>query len=70
MFPMAGLYLHIPFCKRICGYCDFFRVADLSHMDEVVMAMHSEMDEQAGFISDKSLQTIYFGGGTDRKSVV
>ena len=64
MFPVAGLYLHIPFCKRICGYCDFFRVADLSHMDEVVMAMHSELDEQAGFISDKSLQTIYFGGGT------
>lgn len=64
IFSMAGLYLHIPFCKRICGYCDFFRVADLSLMDGVVMAMHSEMDEQAGFISDKSLQTIYFGGGT------
>jgi oxygen-independent coproporphyrinogen-3 oxidase len=62
--PMAGLYFHIPFCKRICGYCDFFRVADLRLMDDVVMAMHAEMEEQRNFITDNKIRTIYFGGGT------
>ena len=61
---MAGLYFHIPFCKRICGYCDFFRVADLRLMDSVVIAMHTEMEEQRDFLSDRSVQTLYFGGGT------
>lgn len=61
---MAGLYFHIPFCKRICGYCDFFRVADLRLMDDVVMAMHSELEEQRNFITDNKIRTIYFGGGT------
>lgn len=61
---MAGLYLHIPFCKRICAYCDFFRSAELKYLPDVVRAMHSEMDEQRDFLNDKSLETIYFGGGT------
>ena len=61
---MAGLYFHIPFCKRICGYCDFFRVADLKLMDRVVEAMHAEMEEQRDFLSDRAVRTIYFGGGT------
>ena len=61
---MAGLYLHIPFCKRICGYCDFFRVADLRLVEPAVMAMHAEMDEQRDFMEDCKIRTIYFGGGT------
>ena len=61
---MAGLYLHIPFCKLICAYCDFFRSAELKYLPDVVRAMHSEMDEERDFLHDKSLQTIYFGGGT------
>ena len=61
---MAGLYFHIPFCKRICGYCDFFRVADLKLMDSVMEAMHAEMEEQRDFLSDRRVKTIYFGGGT------
>lgn len=61
---MAGLYFHIPFCKRICAYCDFYRSAELSRMPEVVAAMHSELDEAHGFLSDRKLRTIYFGGGT------
>lgn len=61
---MAGLYFHIPFCKRICAYCDFFRSADLRNMPDVVEAMHQEMDEAHSFISDRDLHTIYFGGGT------
>lgn len=61
---MAGLYFHIPFCRRICAYCDFFRSAELRYMPQVVEAMHRELQEAQDFISDKSVRTIYFGGGT------
>lgn len=61
---MAGLYFHIPFCKRICAYCDFFRSADLRCMPQTIEAMHRELDEAHRFISDRKLRTIYFGGGT------
>jgi len=61
---MAGLYFHIPFCKRICAYCDFFRSADLSRREGVVAALHRELDRQWGFLGVGSLRTIYFGGGT------
>lgn len=61
---MAGLYLHIPFCKRICAYCDFFKSADLRRTDEVVAAMHDELEREAGFLPAEGLRTIYFGGGT------
>lgn len=61
---MAGLYFHIPFCKRICAYCDFFRVADLRHLSSVVEAMHCELEEQSDFLHDRHVGTIYFGGGT------
>lgn len=58
------MYLHIPFCKRICAYCDFYRSAELKYIDSVVDAMHQELDEQRDFLTDRSLRTIYFGGGT------
>lgn len=61
---MSGLYLHIPFCKKICAYCDFFRVADLRAMEPTLRAMHEEMDAERDFLSDSKLRTIYFGGGT------
>ncbi len=61
---MAGLYFHIPFCRRICAYCDFFREADLSGMAPALEAMHQEMEEQREFLHDRDIRTIYFGGGT------
>lgn len=61
---MSGIYFHIPFCKRICAYCDFFRSADTRSMSAVVRAMHDELDEQRNFLSDRTVRTMYFGGGT------
>ena len=61
---MAGLYLHIPFCKRICAYCDFVHTADLRSMDPVLDAMAAEIDRRRNFLNDKELRTVYIGGGT------
>ena len=61
---MAGLYLHIPFCKRDCAYCDFYKAADLRPKKAVVEAMHDELRREAGFLPAEQLRTIYFGGGT------
>lgn len=61
---MAGLYFHIPFCKRICAYCDFYKSADLRLKEAVVEAMHDELRREAKFLPANRLRTIYFGGGT------
>lgn len=61
---MAALYFHIPFCKRLCGYCDFLRSVKVQLLPNVVEAMHRELDEQHGFLTDRTIRTIYFGGGT------
>lgn len=61
---MATLYFHIPFCKRICSYCDFYKVGAMELLPAVVEAMYREMDERQSFVSDRRLSSIYFGGGT------
>lgn len=61
---MSGIYFHIPFCKRICAYCDFFRSADLSRMGETVGAMHRELEARRDYLHDRQIRTLYFGGGT------
>ncbi len=61
---MSSLYLHIPFCRRLCGYCDFFKSIKSEKMGEVVDMMMVELEQQRDFLSDQQLSTIYFGGGT------
>ena len=61
---MSGIYLHIPFCKRICSYCDFYRTAALKELPEVVKKMCEEIEQRADYLSDKKIRTRYFGGGT------
>lgn len=61
---MAGIYFHIPFCKRICAYCDFYKTADLRRMDEVLTAMHRELEERQSYLGGTPVSTRYFGGGT------
>lgn len=61
---MAGIYVHIPFCKQACHYCNFHFSTSLRHRDEMVAAICKEIDLQQDFLTDKKLTTIYFGGGT------
>ena len=58
------LYLHIPFCKQACHYCDFHFSTSLSQKPALVDALCQEIRLQRTYLSDQPLETIYFGGGT------
>ncbi|MEE3224484.1 MAG: radical SAM protein, partial [Bacteroidota bacterium] len=60
---MAGLYIHIPFCKQACHYCDFHFSTSLKKKIELINALCKEMVLRKEEIPGP-LQTIYFGGGT------
>lgn len=57
----TGVYIHVPFCRRKCAYCDFYSVCDLSPMDDYVDALCREI-RAAG--DDRLVDTIFVGGGT------
>jgi putative oxygen-independent coproporphyrinogen III oxidase len=61
---MAGIYIHIPFCKTFCNYCDFYSVTAIDSRDEFVNALIKEAELQADYPGDEEIRTIYFGGGT------
>ncbi len=60
---MAGLYIHIPFCKQACYYCDFHFSTDTKGQEEMADALIREIALQKAFLTSP-LNTIYFGGGT------
>jgi oxygen-independent coproporphyrinogen-3 oxidase len=61
---MAGLYIHIPFCKQACYYCDFFFSTNQKQRLEIVRAITTEIALQKDYLGGEILETIYFGGGT------
>ena len=61
---MAGLYIHIPFCRQACRYCDFFFSVSLRYVDAYVDCLIQELKIRAREIPDASLETLYLGGGT------
>lgn len=61
---MAMLYVHIPFCKRICAYCDFYKVGAVELLPSVVKQLHVELEARATYLKDRTISSIYFGGGT------
>jgi len=61
---MAGIYIHIPFCKTRCSYCDFYTQTDTKHKDTYVDAVCKELILRKDYLNKESVQTIYFGGGT------
>ena len=61
---MAGIYIHIPFCKQACHYCDFHFSTSLKHKDELLQCIHEELQLQRPYLENQTVETIYFGGGT------
>lgn len=61
---MAGLYFHIPFCRRRCTYCDFYFVTNGALIERFLNALAEELATRAELFSDELITTIYFGGGT------
>jgi oxygen-independent coproporphyrinogen-3 oxidase len=60
----AGIYIHIPFCKQACHYCDFHFSTSLKMKGEMVQALAKEIELRKGEFENESIETIYFGGGT------
>ncbi len=61
---MAGLYIHIPFCKQACYYCDFHFSTSLKKKDAMLMAIKKELELRCSEVGDQIVPSIYFGGGT------
>ena len=61
---MPGIYLHIPFCKQACHYCNFHFSTSLKLKPALLDALHRELALQAGYLGGAEVTSIYFGGGT------
>ncbi len=61
---MSGIYIHIPFCKQACNYCDFHFSTSMKKKDEMVLALAKEIVMRKSEFENEVVETIYFGGGT------
>ena len=61
---MAGIYIHIPFCKQACYYCDFHFSTNLAKKDAMILALERELLLRKKEFNNEQIETIYFGGGT------
>ena len=61
---MAGIYIHIPFCKKACHYCNFHFSTSLKNRNDFVQALLKEIEWQKEYLQHEPVETIYFGGGT------
>lgn len=61
---MSGLYIHIPFCRQACHYCNFHFSTSLKYKDEMVAAIAAEIKLRKDYLPKRPLRSIYFGGGT------
>lgn len=61
---MAGIYIHIPFCRQKCYYCDFYKTVNTSLLTDFIRALRAEIQLQKNYLEGEQVETIYFGGGT------
>src|SRR5712672_2864634 len=61
---MAGIYVHIPFCKQACHYCNFHFSTSLRLKNDFLTSLLKEIPLQKNYLSGEEIRTIYFGGGT------
>jgi oxygen-independent coproporphyrinogen-3 oxidase len=61
---MSGIYIHIPFCRRKCHYCNFFSLASLKYKERFLEALKEEIFIRKNYLNGKPIESIYLGGGT------
>ena len=61
---MAGIYIHIPYCKKKCIYCDFYFKINADDMRDMISCIKKELITRKNYVKAKQVKTIYFGGGT------
>ncbi len=61
---MAGIYIHIPFCKQACHYCNFHFSTSLHYKHDLVAALLHELEMRKDYIGEEIIETVYLGGGT------
>ncbi|NTW31405.1 MAG: radical SAM family heme chaperone HemW [Bacteroidetes bacterium] len=61
---MAGIYIHIPFCKSKCYYCNFYSVASSRYYSSFIPVLLKEAELQKNYLEGEKINTVYFGGGT------
>ena len=62
---MAGIYIHIPYCKKKCIYCDFYFKINADDMQDMISCIKKELISRKNYLKSSSrIKTIYFGGGT------
>lgn len=61
---MAGLYIHIPFCRQRCIYCDFYSSTNTGMKNKYVDILCKEISDRRDYLNNEPFRTIYFGGGT------
>ena len=61
---MSGIYVHVPYCKRKCHYCDFYSVEDAQGMNEFANLILEELRLRKDYLPTEPIETVYFGGGT------
>jgi len=67
---MSGIYIHIPFCKQACHYCDFHFSTSMKKKDEMVLALVKEIQLRKEEFKEEVVETIYFGGGTPSRLLI
>jgi oxygen-independent coproporphyrinogen-3 oxidase len=61
---MAGIYIHIPFCKKLCHYCDFYHTVAVNDIPGYVGAVLKEAEQRSNYLREEKISTVYIGGGT------
>ncbi len=63
-FKLAGIYIHIPFCRQACHYCDFHFSTNLDNMNRMAEMICRELELRKDYLRGQDIKTVYFGGGT------
>ena len=61
---MSGIYIHFPFCKKKCLYCAFYSIGNFQFYNSYLETLLKEIDLRNNYLEDKTINTLYLGGGT------